>query len=157
MDLKPADQIGLFEALYSTRALRRFTDQPVSDEVLFQVIDAAIRAPAGSNMQVWHFLIVRDEAKRQRIGELYWQTWTDMSRKAMGMQEPMPSPWEQALDHWWLAVSPSVPDAGKGFMYRRRYGGGWYVVVYGGWGRRVTDLDRRALLGLINLVSTRDL
>ena len=77
MDVKPPDQIGLFEALYSTRALRRFTDQPVPDEVLFQVVDAAIRAPAGGNMQIWHFLVVRDEAKRKRIGELYWQTWTE--------------------------------------------------------------------------------
>lgn len=81
MDLKPPEELGLFEALYSTRALRRFTDQPVPDDVLFQVIDAAIRAPAGSNMQVWHFLIVRDEAKRKRIGELYWQTWTDYGKQ----------------------------------------------------------------------------
>ena len=81
MDVNPPDQTGLFEALYSTRALRRFTDQPVSDETLFQVLDAAIRAPAGSNMQVWHFLIVRDTAKRQRIGELYWQTWTDYGKQ----------------------------------------------------------------------------
>jgi hypothetical protein len=50
-----------------------------------------------------------------------------------------------------------VDGSGKGFMYRRRYGGGWYVVVHSGWGRRVANLDRRALLGLINLVSTRDL
>lgn len=81
MDVKPPDQTGLFEALYSTRALRRFTDQPVPDEVLFQVVDAAIRAPAGGNMQIWHFLVVRDEAKRQRIGELYWETWTDYGKQ----------------------------------------------------------------------------
>ncbi len=73
--------IGLFEALYSTRALRRFTDEPVSDEDLFQVIDAAIRAPAGGNMQVWHFLVVRDEEKRRRIGELYWQVWTEYGKQ----------------------------------------------------------------------------
>lgn len=75
------EQPGLFEALYSTRALRRFTDQPVEDETLFQVLDAAIRAPAGSNMQIWHFLVVRDEEKRKRIGELYWQTWTDYGKQ----------------------------------------------------------------------------
>ncbi len=52
--MRPIDpgSVGLFEALYSTRALRRFTDEPVSDEDLYQVIDAAIRAPAGGNMQV---------------------------------------------------------------------------------------------------------
>jgi len=74
MPTDPAD-LGLFEALYTTRALRRYTTEPVSDEVLFQVIDAGIRAPAGSNAQIWHFLVVRDAAKRARIGELYWKTW----------------------------------------------------------------------------------
>ncbi|MCK9485841.1 MAG: nitroreductase family protein [Dehalococcoidia bacterium] len=81
MELKSPDETGLFEALYSTRALRRFKPDPVPDEVLFQVIDAAIRAPAGSNQQVWHFLVVRDEAKRKAIGEAYWQTWTSYGKQ----------------------------------------------------------------------------
>ncbi len=81
MELKPPEQVGLFEALYSTRALRRFKPDPVPDELLYQVLDAAIRAPAGSNMQVWHFLIVRDAEKRRQIGEWYWQTWTSYGRE----------------------------------------------------------------------------
>ena len=81
MELKPPEQTGLFEALYSARALRRYTDEPVSDEDLFQILDAAIRAPAGGNMQIWKFLAVRDEAKRHRIGELYWQTWTEYGKQ----------------------------------------------------------------------------
>jgi nitroreductase len=76
MDFKPGHEVGLFEALYSTRALRRFKPDPVPDELLFQVIDAAIRAPAGGNLQVWRFLVVRDAEKRRRIGEMYWETWT---------------------------------------------------------------------------------
>ena len=75
------ESIGLFEALYTTRALRRFTDDPVADEDLYQVIDAAIRAPAGGNMQIWHFLIVRDEEKRQKIGDLYWQVWAEYGKQ----------------------------------------------------------------------------
>jgi len=75
MQADSPEQVGLFEALYSTRALRRYKPDPVSDELLYQVIDAAIRAPAGGNMQVWHFLIVRDADKRRRIGELYMKTW----------------------------------------------------------------------------------
>lgn len=81
MESRPQEQIGLFEALYTTRALRRFKPDPVPDELLFQVIDAAIRAPAGSNQQVWHFLIVKDEAKRKQIGEWYWQTWASYGRQ----------------------------------------------------------------------------
>jgi class III poly(R)-hydroxyalkanoic acid synthase PhaE subunit len=48
----------------------------------------------------------------------YWDNWTDMSRKAMGMDRPVRSPWESAMDHWWQAVSPSVPDTGSDFMRR---------------------------------------
>jgi nitroreductase len=52
---------GLFETLYTTRALRRFKPDPVPDEVLFQILDAAIRAPSGQNAQDWRFVIVRDK------------------------------------------------------------------------------------------------
>lgn len=81
MENKTPEEIGLFEALYSTRALRRFKPDPVPDELLFQVIDAAIRAPAGSNQQIWHFLIVKDAAKRKQIGAWYWETWTSYGRQ----------------------------------------------------------------------------
>jgi nitroreductase len=81
VESKRPEEIGLFEALYTTRALRRFKPDPVPDELLFQVIDAAIRAPAGSNQQIWHFLIVRDAEKRRQIGEWYWQTWTAYGRQ----------------------------------------------------------------------------
>jgi len=46
----------------------------------------------------------------------YWQTWSDMSQKAMGMSKPAATPWENALNHWWQAVSPAAPTAGKDFM-----------------------------------------
>ena len=101
MDLKPPDQTGLFEALYSARALRRFTDEPVSDEDLFQVLDSAIRAPAGGNMQIWKFLAVRDEAKRKRIGELYWQTWTEYGKQYVD---------DPAEIEKWLQVMPLVDE-----------------------------------------------
>jgi len=46
----------------------------------------------------------------------YWQSWSDMSQKAMGLGKPPASPWENALDHWWQAVSPAAPEAGRDFM-----------------------------------------
>jgi nitroreductase len=59
----------------------RFKPDPVPDELLFQVIDAAIRAPAGGNRQLWHFLIVKDAEKRRQIGEWYWQTWREYGKQ----------------------------------------------------------------------------
>jgi hypothetical protein len=46
-----------------------------------------------------------------------------------------------------------VDDGGKGFMYRKRYGRGWYVVIHSGWWPRLEQLERRAHLGLFNLLS----
>ena len=82
MDIKPPDQTGLFEALYSTRALRRFKPDPVSDEVLFQAIDAAIRAPAGGNQQIWHFLVIREADTRMQISKWYEDGWNNSNYRA---------------------------------------------------------------------------
>ena len=46
-----------------------------------------------------------------------------------------------------------VDEDGKGFMYRRRSGQGWYVLVHSGWWPRLDQVERRAHLGLFNLVS----
>jgi nitroreductase len=59
--------IGLFEAIYTARALRRFKLDPIPDEVLFQVLDAAIRAPSGQNAQDWRFLVVTDAEVKQKM------------------------------------------------------------------------------------------
>jgi nitroreductase len=69
--------------MYSTRALRRFKPDAVSDEALFQVIDAAIRAPAGGNIQVWHFLVVRDTEKRMQISKWYEDGWNNSGYRAV--------------------------------------------------------------------------
>ena len=37
----------LFEAMYSQRAMRRLKTDPVPDELIWKVLDAAIRAPSG--------------------------------------------------------------------------------------------------------------
>ena len=64
-------EIGLFEAIHSARSLRRFKPDPVPDDVITKVLDAAIRAPSGSNQQSWEFVIVKDAAQRKKIGAVY--------------------------------------------------------------------------------------
>jgi nitroreductase len=64
-------EIGLFEAIYSARALRRLKPDPVPDEVINRVLDAAIRAPSAGNAQNWAFVVVRDPELRHRLGLIY--------------------------------------------------------------------------------------
>jgi len=64
-------EMDIFEAMYSARALRRFKPDPVPDAVLTKVLDAAIRAPSGSNEQSWQFIVIKDAAQRKKIGDIY--------------------------------------------------------------------------------------
>src|SRR5882724_11973089 len=69
----PADIVGMLEGLTSTRAIRHYTDEPVPDEALRDILFAATRAPSGSNRQPFRFIVLTDgpvaaEAKRL-IGE----------------------------------------------------------------------------------------
>lgn len=50
------------EAIYTRRAVRDYKAEPVSDEAIGVLIDAAIQAPSGMNRQPWAFVVVRDRA-----------------------------------------------------------------------------------------------
>jgi len=67
-------ELGLFDAIYTARALRRLQPDPVPDELVTKVLDAAIRAPSGGNAQNWSFLVVRDPEQRRRLGAVYRKT-----------------------------------------------------------------------------------
>ena len=69
-----AEEIGLFEAIYSQRALRYIKPDPIPDELVKKVLDAGIRAPNGGNSQRWHFLVIRDPETKAWIGERYAMT-----------------------------------------------------------------------------------
>lgn len=66
----PEREIGLFEGLTTTRAIRRYSDEPVSDEDLAAILFAATRAPSGSNRQPWRFLVLRDEERSRHAKAL---------------------------------------------------------------------------------------
>lgn len=77
----PADTVGLLEGLASTRAIRRYRDEPVPPEVLRAILFAATRAPSGSNRQTFRFMTLTDgpraqEAKRL-IGDAARNMWTN--------------------------------------------------------------------------------
>jgi nitroreductase len=64
-------EIGLFEAIYSARSLRRLKPDPVPEELITKILDAAIRAPSGGNAQSWAFVVVRDAEQRRKLGMIY--------------------------------------------------------------------------------------
>jgi nitroreductase len=69
--------VELSEALYTTRAMRRVRPDPIASDVQARILDAAVRAPSGGNMQNWRFMLVDDPAVKAQLGPLY--------RAALGM------------------------------------------------------------------------
>src|SRR5215469_9973709 len=65
------DEIRLFEAMYSARAMRWFRPDPVSRQLVARIIEAATRAPNAGNKQNWLFVVVYDVEQRRRIGAIY--------------------------------------------------------------------------------------
>ncbi len=63
--------MDLHEALMTTRAMRRFSDEPVSDEVIERVLAAAVQAPSGGNFQPYQILVVTDPELKDQIAAIY--------------------------------------------------------------------------------------
>lgn len=74
MPLLPLDADQL---LTTTRAVRKRLDfsRPVEDSVIRECVDIAMQSPSGSNNMTMQFVVVRDEAKRKAIGEVYRQCY----------------------------------------------------------------------------------
>jgi nitroreductase len=69
------EEIGLFEAMHTQRAIRRFKSDPVSDDDIRRLLHAATKAPSGANQQTWKFIVIRDPELKRRIGGYYLQSW----------------------------------------------------------------------------------
>ena len=83
--------IGLYDAMSSCRAVRRLRPDPVPDDVIERVLQAAAWAPTGGNNQPWRIIAVRDPANKKALGELYQPIWADYagaSRRAIAKLEP---------------------------------------------------------------------
>jgi nitroreductase len=85
----------LFEVMSTQRAMRRLKPDPVPDSAVRQILSMALYAPSGGNRQSWSFVVVRDPAKRARLGELYREAWHELVKVpyyAAAAKEPPDSP-----------------------------------------------------------------
>ncbi|MEJ6516501.1 MAG: nitroreductase family protein [Pseudomonadales bacterium] len=69
------EDIGLFDAIRTTRAIRRLKSDPVPVELIRKVCEAGTFAPSGGNRQPWFFVAVMDQDKRAFIAKKYNETF----------------------------------------------------------------------------------
>ena len=61
--------MDFYEVIRTRRSIRSYKPDPVPDEVLMRVLEAARISPSGSNRQPWKFIIVKDENLRRRVAQ----------------------------------------------------------------------------------------
>jgi nitroreductase len=81
--------VSLLEGMATTRAIRRFTADPIPEDALASILWHATRAPSGSNRQPFRFLVLRDspvaEAAKEVLGQSFRSMWAE-KREADGYQ-----------------------------------------------------------------------
>ncbi len=65
----------LGDAMRTQRAIRRLTTDPVSDELLKELIGLATKAPTAQGQEAWEFIVVRDRATIARMAKLNRRVW----------------------------------------------------------------------------------
>lgn len=48
------------DAIFTRRSIRKYTDQPVTDDLVNELLRAAMAAPSAGNEQAWQFVVIRD-------------------------------------------------------------------------------------------------
>jgi nitroreductase len=86
--------VELTEALRTTGAVREFTPEPVPDEVVGRILDTARFAPSGGNRQGWRVVVLRSQAGRRRLRDLYLDGWYEyLALSGAGL-----TPWAPVTD-----------------------------------------------------------
>lgn len=69
----------IYNLMSTQRAIRRLKPDPIPEEVLQRVMQAAAWAPTGGNRQPWRIVMVHDRAAKERMGELYTVRWNNFT------------------------------------------------------------------------------
>src|SRR3954451_3054877 len=77
----------LFGVMATMRAMRRLKPDPVPDEVLTKLVEAATWAPSGSNAQGFHFVVVTDRGQMAQLAEV-WRRCVDDYLATVGTATP---------------------------------------------------------------------
>jgi nitroreductase len=78
----------LRDALRTNPAIREFTDEPVDDAELADLLDVARFAPSGGNRQPWRVAVIKDPAQRRRLADLCGPVWSEYVAQGAAGETP---------------------------------------------------------------------
>jgi nitroreductase len=88
----------MLEAIRQRRSVRKYKPDPVSEQDLQTICEAALSAPTGCNDRPWHLVIITDPAKREALSKMHqWSFFCAQSPVVIAVCGD-----EQAAPHWWI-------------------------------------------------------
>src|SRR3972149_3466427 len=85
-------RMPLGEALFTQRSMRKLRPDPIPDEDIRLILEAAVKAPNGGNHQPGRFLVVTDRQKIREFGALYREAWWAKRKDDHGWTGPQDVP-----------------------------------------------------------------
>lgn len=64
------------DVIKKRRSVRKYTDDKVSEEQIFEILKTGFYSPSASNRRPWHFIVVRDEEKKSKLAKTH--KWSSM-------------------------------------------------------------------------------
>lgn len=81
----------IYQMMSTLRAVRRLRSDPIPDDVLDRVLQAAAWAPTGGNMQPWRVVVVRSAERKQALADVYRPAWYSYAKGYDARIEALPS------------------------------------------------------------------
>lgn len=102
--------MDVIEAIRTTRAIRRFSGEPVTNDEIARCIEAAIQAPSGGNIQPWAFVVATDPEVKARVAEIYNRAYTRYEKALLSSLPPFRSPEDEESFHRGVRASRYLAD-----------------------------------------------
>ena len=85
------------DIIFSRRSIRRYTDQPLSQQDLTSLLEAGMAAPSASNRKPWHFVVVTDRTKLRALADAhpYGKMLADAAAGIAVCGDP-------SISEWWV-------------------------------------------------------
>ena len=120
----PVDFDEFSKVVESRRSVRKFTDEPIPDDVVHACLDLALLSPTSSNLQSWEFYRVVDPQKKEKLKEACLDqpaattapelivavartdTWKEHSAAMLDLFETSAWSWPKTMQQYYKYVTP---------------------------------------------------
>jgi 3-oxoacyl-[acyl-carrier protein] reductase len=99
------------EIIFTTRAMRRLRTDPVPQELLSEIVEAATMGPCGNHLENWRFYVLTDRARIAQLAELWARIFDRVKDQTGGMPEALRKSCEYMIEHFAEVPAVILPGA----------------------------------------------